>query len=186
VDGLRKAALLLSSLRAEDRAWMLARVHDSERAQLVALLSEVHGLGVSLDAQTLRQLARSDSAEPEPETDVARSSNVASASAGAMHEVLGREPDWLIAIVLRDRPWRWREAFLNLLGTERRMRVQRVLPPGIDVRPRVIEALISAIEARLDEQAAGGWQEPESPRRMRRLSDAVGGLFARRGPRWRK
>jgi hypothetical protein len=186
MDGLRRAALVLSSLRADDRAWMLARVHDTERVRLAELVSEVRGLGLSLDAQTLRQFVHSDGSQLDLEADDARSSNIASASPGAVHEILGREPDWLIAIVLRARPWRWREAFLSLLGAERRRRVGSALPPGIEVRPRVIEALTSAISARLDKQAVNGWRESESSRMLPRLYEAIGGLVKNGGLWWRR
>ena len=155
---LRKAALMLSSLREEDRDWMLAQVGERERERLGSLVSEARSFGALLDAQTLGQLIQPAAAAPV--TAAASETPIDSAAADAVHEVLTREPDWLIAIVLRERPWQWREAFLRLLGTERRLRVQRARPRGAEVRPRVIKALISAIEARLDEQPAA-WQESE-------------------------
>jgi hypothetical protein len=151
---LRKAALMLSSLGEEDRAWMLARVGEQERAQLGPLVSEARSLGVQLDAQTLRQLAQSPAAAA-PASAAVKKGPLDATSAQAVHEVLAREPDWLIALVLRERSWPWREAFLRLLGTERRLHVQRARPQGASqVRPRVIEALIAAIEARLEELPA--------------------------------
>jgi len=185
MDGSRKAALLLSSLREEDRAWLLARVDDSQRTRLAPLLSEVRGLGVSVDPRTLRELAQSDGDAQEPEADDSASASITSASASAVLEALGGEPDWLIAIVLRARPWPWREALLNLLGTERRSSIQKALPSGVEVQPRVIETLVAAIEARLDERAAGWWRDSKAPRGAARLRGAVGNLLKRGVRRWR-
>ena len=160
MDGMRKAALMLSSLRDEDRAWLLAQVGETERSQLGSLLAEVGELGVSLDAQTVRQLVQTSAA---PESDSAPRP-LANASAQSVFEILAHEPDWLIAIVVQARPWKWREPFLVLLGTERRLRVRRARPAA-KVKPRMLEVLIAAVEARLDEQAVPAWEPPEQARR---------------------
>jgi hypothetical protein len=62
---------------------------------------------------------------------------------------------------------------LRLLGTQRRLSVQEAIPAGSDVRPKVVEALVSAIERRLEEQAAFAGRPalpvPEEPARRRLL-----------------
>jgi hypothetical protein len=145
--GYRKAALLLSGLGGRDRDWILARLAAEERGALCALIDELRELGLNPDAPLARELALSAPAAQPPRLSVA-------ASARAAFAVLGREPDWLIALVLRLRPWPWREAFLRLLGTEWRMSVQEALPRDGEVRPKVVQTMIAALERRLEEQAA--------------------------------
>lgn len=160
-QGYRKAALVLSGLAEADRAWMLARVEHEERARLSSLIEELSGLGLAAEDAVVRELA----AEAPPKSQV-------TVDAATALGVLSREPDWLIALVLRARPWPWREELLRLLGTQRRFSVQEAIPAGSDVKPKVVEALVAAIERRLEEQAAFAGQPqpaPEKPARPRRL-----------------
>jgi len=179
-DGLRKAALMLSSLGEADRAWMLSHVGDAERARLDPLVAEARSLGFALDAGTLKDLiqpaagapgARSEAPPPAPAQTA-----LEAADAGAVHDVLANEPDWLIAAVVQMRPWPWREALLRLLGTERRLRVQRARPRNAELRPRTAEALLAALEARLVERAP----EPEAAEPVAPVRHANGVGVARK------
>jgi hypothetical protein len=160
-QGYRKAALVLSGLAEADRAWMLDQIGAEERTRLSSLMLELSALGISADDSLARELAAEAPAK-----------NRVAVDAGTALGVLAREPDWLIALVLRARPWPWREELLRLLGTQRRFSVQEAIPAGTDVKPRVVEALVAAIERRLEEQAAFAGQPqpaPENPARPRRL-----------------
>jgi hypothetical protein len=144
---------MLSSLAGVDRDWMLARLQADEQTGLRVLLEELRGLGLAPSASLVKELALSRAAaEPVPIS--------VAVSAATAFAVLAREPDWLIALVLRLRPWPWRESFLRLLGTEWRMRVQESLPAG-EARPKLVQALMAAVERRLEQQAAFTAEEEE-------------------------
>jgi hypothetical protein len=141
-DGLRKAALALSSLAPGDRAWMLARLDDEQRLKLTALLDELRTLGLEADRALSAELCQ----EPPARTPAATDPR-------ALYAVLEDEPDWMIALVLRVRPGPWREDLLGRLGTERRLGVQHALPADTQVGPKALEALAAAIDRRLQEQS---------------------------------
>jgi hypothetical protein len=152
-DGYRRAALMLSSLGNADRDWILGRLQAEEQTELRVLLEELRGLGLAPSASLVKELALSrPAAEPAPAS--------VAVSAATAFAVLAREPDWLIALVLRLRPWPWRESFLRLLGTEWRMRVRESLPSG-EARPKLVQTLLAAVERRLQEQAAFTSEEEE-------------------------
>jgi hypothetical protein len=148
MEGLRKAALTLANLHEQDRAWLLGRLDAGERARLAPLLGELSELGLSLDPQALAQVidGKADGrgegrrAEPRP---------LASAAPRAVAEALENEPDWLIALVLRGRSGPWRTEVLALLGAERRVRIEKLGRTAPEMKPRMMETLLSAIEARL-------------------------------------
>ena len=103
-------------------------------------------MGLAPGASLVKELMLSrPAADPAPA--------IVAVSAATAFAVLAREPDWLIALLLRLRPWPWRETFLRLLGTEWRMRVQASLPAA-EARPKVVQALLAALERRLQIQAA--------------------------------
>ena len=114
---------------------------------------ELRGLGFAPGASLVRELVASRPAAEAAPAGVA-------VSAATAFAVLAREPDWLIALLLRLRPWPWREPLLRLLGTEWRMRVQESLPAA-EARPKVAQALLAALERRLQAQAAFTSEEEE-------------------------
>lgn len=145
VSGERKAALALSSLVEADRAWMLERLQEPQRARLVALLDELGAMRVSFDRELLKQLGEPEKAPPEVHA-------LETADPRPLLDVLEREPDWLVALVLRARAWPWRSALLERLGTERARRVARVAPDAPALRPKALAALLDALEARVRAQ----------------------------------
>jgi len=148
MEGLRKAALTLANLHEQDRAWLMGRLDVGERARLAPLIGELSELGLSLDPQSLRQVIEGKAgARAEGRRDPG--SSLASAAPRAVAEALEREPDWLIALVLRGRSAPWRTEVLALLGAERRMRIEKLGRTAPEVRPRMLETMLSVIEARL-------------------------------------
>jgi hypothetical protein len=144
---LRKAALTLANLHELDRAWLMGRLDASERARLAPLVGELRSLGLAVDPQALRQAVEGKAdGRVEAPRDEARA--LASAAPRAVFEALEREPDWLIALVLRARAWPWRAELLALLGAERRMRVERLARTTLEVRPRMMQSVLSALEER--------------------------------------
>ena len=139
---LRKAALTLANLHELDRAWLMGRLDASERARLAPLIGELRSLGLSLDPQTVRQVVE-DKGDGRVEARP-----LASAVPRVVAQALEEEPDWLIAIVLRSRSWPWRGEVLSLLGAERRERIERLARMALEVRPSMMETILSVIEER--------------------------------------
>jgi len=180
MSGYRKAALMLASLAESDRAWLLGQLGEKERERLGALLEELRGLGLSADAGML-DLALPREPAPQPASPAPRP--VDAATPQAMHDVLAHEPDWLIAALSRTRAWSWREGFLRLLGTERRLRTQQALPSGVELRPKTVEALLAAVERRLEERLD---LEDETPAEVPPFAAHARKPFWRGGMSWRR
>ena len=149
MEGLRKAALTLANLREQDRAWLMARLEAQERERVAPLLSELRELGLSLDAQSIAQVIEGKAGVPDEEGRRAEARPLAAASPRAVAGALESEPDWLIALVLRGRAGPWRTEVLAALGAERRMRIEKLGRTAPEVKPRMMETLLAAIEARL-------------------------------------
>lgn len=167
--GLRKTALLLHTLRAEDRAWMLKQLPSPHRDEVHALLSELAELGVPADKSLLDEvLANPHAVDTRPAVPLAESSaeRVARAPARVVAPLLQAEPDVLVARVLRLAAWPWREAVLDLAGPTRRRRLQEY---GIDVtngpRTALDDALVDALAGRLG--SSGSESPPTWPARLR-------------------
>jgi hypothetical protein len=148
MEGLRKAALTLANLHEQDRAWLMGRLDAGERARIGPLLGELRELGLSLDPQSLAQAFEGKAGgRGEERRDKARP--LESAAPSAVAEALEREPDWLIAVVLRGCSAPWRREALALLGVERRLRIEKLGRAAPEVSARMMAAMLSAIEARL-------------------------------------
>jgi hypothetical protein len=147
MNGYRKAALALASLGDADRAWMLERLPEPQRARIAPLLDELREMHVPFDRELLKQVAQES---PDP-TDT-----------GALLPVLEQEPDWLIALILRARAWPWRAEFLQRIGVERQISIQRALPGRLELRPKLVAALLAALETRAREQPGERWDAPQA------------------------
>jgi hypothetical protein len=154
LSGERKAALALASLGVEDRAWMLERLPEPPRARVAALLDELREMRVPFDRELAKQLAP----EPVKEQPAKEQRSLDSADVLAVLTALEREPDWLVALVLRARPWPWRAAFLQGIGSERELNIKRALPVAVAVRPKFLAALLAALEEKLREQPREQWE----------------------------
>lgn len=138
-NGDRKAALMLHSLAEEDRGWLLGQLGDADRARLGALIAELASSGMALDRASVRELTSSLESRTTLEL----------ATAEAVHAALADEPDWLVAVVLGARAWRWREALLRLLGAERAARVRSLLARRREGAPAALAALLARLEKRV-------------------------------------
>jgi hypothetical protein len=159
--GLRQAALLLHTLPATDRAWMLSQLPDGQRVQMDRLLAEVAELGVPADPSLLDDVVRDAAgALPasrgalSPTTPVVR--RLSRLSPTLVAELLQGEPDRLIAQLLRLADWDWADEALQRLGPSRKRRVLEAVAalttvgegvarePGLSARDA---ALLEAFEA---------------------------------------
>jgi hypothetical protein len=142
MDGMRTAALALTALCEADRAWMLAQFSRAQQRALRRLLREVRALGLAPDAAALRELT-------EPAPAAPREDRLRTASAPEVHALLREEPDWLIAALLRAGRFPWRKGLLEVLGAERRRRVETALDAALEIRPQALAAAAAALESRL-------------------------------------
>jgi hypothetical protein len=126
----RQAALALHAMNETDRAWALRCLSPAAQAVLRELLDELKALGIP------RGLA-----VPKARRAAIRTAHVMSAT-HAM-QVLGTEPDALIARILALQDWTWRIAFLALLGHER---AGKVLAFCVTPAPALDAALLRAFE----------------------------------------
>lgn len=138
MNGERKAALALASLGDTDRAWMLERLAEPQRARVATLLDELREMRVPFDRELVKQLA------PQPEAPHGLHAFDAQAVLGALED----EPDWLVALVLRARAWPWRAGLLQRLPAERRSRIGRALPHGLELGPKLVAAVLAAVDER--------------------------------------
>ncbi|HWH82086.1 MAG TPA: hypothetical protein VNU71_07595 [Burkholderiaceae bacterium] len=143
---LRRAALVLHGLAANDRDWLLTQLPDASADDLRALLAELEALGMPADPALIRAAVKREDAPAEPAKPAF--GEIAAASAGQMLELLRDEPDRLIAIVISSSNWPWREALLSQLQAERARDVREQalsLNVGARLRGVVLEALSQRI-----------------------------------------
>lgn len=117
----RQAALLLHTLGAADREWVVAQLPPSQRAQALRLLKELGDLGMPGDAALVDDLRGAASPSAAQGGD-----GLAEARAVDVAAVLRNEPDALVARLLRQADWPWRAELLDLLGPSRRRRLEEL------------------------------------------------------------
>jgi len=160
--GARQAALLLHSLAADDREWMLGHVTAGQRAELRELLQELTVLGLQPDRAMLADTLHALDADASGTTQAP-----AAAASGAAHtadtewervrdlpfesvtRVLLAEPDRLIASLLRLGPWPWQAQLFARMTTARQQNLQALLrettdtpTPGAAMRQALLLGLI--------------------------------------------
>ena len=153
----RRAALSLHGLDDEDRAWVLSRLTESQRAELAALVRELDELGFPRHAGAVHgQSVALPSASPE--TVSARSTledRFEAVSPQQLAAGLADESPAVIAWLLARRQWRWTRKFRRRLDRERRRAVAaRLEQPRSAVTERVqrelLELLAQAVGVRAD------------------------------------
>jgi hypothetical protein len=115
----RRAALLLHTVSAADRSWLLAQLSPAERGALEPLLAELRELGIPADRDMLDELGDVSSAAPVPLATPAPRGLFA-ADGRIVAQVLAAEPVDLVARLLACKAWPWREAVLSAQGPNRR------------------------------------------------------------------
>jgi hypothetical protein len=185
----RQAALLLRTVDAADRQWLLARLPDAHRRLLQRLQVELDALGLPADPELLHEVLRNATAAAPVRTDVPGPAGIeqtlAEADPALIAQALSDEPAALVARLLALHDWPWAQALLAALGHEKRRQVMartREAAASLDepagtrsiVRTRFDEQLLSMLVARL---------ERLDPDRIDALpSSAAAGAPAR--PRW--
>lgn len=173
--GTRRAALLLHTVSADDRAWLLSQLPVEERRMMEALLTELHELGIPADRDLLAEVAAAGGAAVLPPPNAGA---LASADPALVAKVLAAEPLALIARVLALGPWAWSGAVLAALSPIRREQLRDRLaavprPDAAQPRSLLDGRLIELLEARVLEAAQ---EEAARPHRVAASSRPTQGV----------
>jgi hypothetical protein len=173
-DTPRRAALLLHSVPAEDRDWLLSQLEPVQRQVVQQLLDELAELGIPAEPQLLDEVVgRIGPVAVDPQaSEIAR---LQQADLAALADWLGREPAGLVARVLRLHDWHWAPGLLQQMGELRRREVQAMLAaaPRAPLRTRGDAQLLALLAQRVAQsrraagpQAAPAWRRwlPWSPK----------------------
>lgn len=144
----RQAALLLHSLDASSRRWVLERLQPQEKSLVAPLLAELSDLGVPADAPWLLSLLE-PAAKPsgEASNDACRR-RIESAAVSDIRRLLDGEPVELVRRLLALGPWPWGAELARSFGLQ---------APAAPKTARAIDsALLAALAQRLAAQEAPG------------------------------
>jgi hypothetical protein len=155
-DGLRAAARKLQSLAPDDRRWLLERLDAGARRRLASVLDEVvdPDAGASAATRPADEAAAAAAAlEAERVGGTEVHGRLNAASPPRVSQLLADEPDWILQAVLGAASWRWTEAFVSTLSTERRLRLARDSAAG-GLAPEALRELCRILADILDEESA--------------------------------
>lgn len=143
-----RIASRLRGLCEADRDWLLGQLTPDDGRRLVEAL-RAHRQEASAPKTSKSNVAPEGQASNEGNTPWTR---LARAGAMEMREVLADAPDWAIAMLVAQ-PWPWSHALLSDFAPER-IRALRALAAELEgVKPRVREAILSEITAKLERAA---------------------------------
>ena len=132
MDGLRRAALALSTLTDRDRRWVLDHLPASQRDSLSPLLREIGGLGLVAEPDLHKRLRDEENrllatsiadGDVLAETAIRRLDEHAPA---VVAQVLADESDATVAALTARFPWRWNVPVMHMLAQRRRERITRL------------------------------------------------------------
>lgn len=134
MDGMRRAALALSTLCARDRDWMLGRLPAAQRERIAPLLQELGGLGLVPEADIHERLR--DEENRQLAAQLAGGDALAEAAIRRLDahapavvvQMMADESDVAVAALTARFPWRWTAAVLQALEPSRRTRIARLVP----------------------------------------------------------
>jgi hypothetical protein len=184
MDGpLRRCALTLHAITAQDRAWVLQRLTGPRRSELERLLGELDTLGIAPDPR-LARAALGNGAAARVAVPVVAAPLPLPAQAALMAQAMAGEPPRLVAHVLLSRDAALCQAVLALMDAPRRRAVQEQVDSlqstNTDFKPprKLSEALALEVERKIAPlreaqqvsavPAQGGWRSS-----WRRLGKAL-------------
>ncbi|HHJ13926.1 MAG TPA: hypothetical protein ENJ79_06045 [Gammaproteobacteria bacterium] len=155
MTGVRRVALYLHGLHADDRQWLLENLDPDDRRKLRSMLTELEQMDVPRDQAWLPDLAGAAvEKEPEPSGPVGAKDyvdKIESADPERIAAVLDHETTAVVVQILNYRMWSWRQFYISRQFVQRRRcLVQALEQPGYRPKPRVQAALLEALAARLD------------------------------------
>lgn len=110
---------------AEDRAWVLQALPDTQRLVLESLLDELRELGIPAQPRLLDGAVQRQPGHAAQPADSLQNLNAAGIE--ALATLLRGEPSMLVARLLRVQAWPWQAAALTRLGGVQRQQVQDAL-----------------------------------------------------------
>ncbi|MBT9503771.1 MAG: hypothetical protein IV092_21190 [Burkholderiaceae bacterium] len=161
-QGMRRSALLLHSVGADDQDWLLDRLADQQQSALRGLLAELDHLGIPSQPDLLREaLPATPAASPVP-VDPAQAliRRLSALSVDRVEGLLREEPIDVIARLLAMAPWPWEAALMQRIPALKQQGVQEHRPSwtaeyAASLAPRrVDQALLRALLQRADEHPA--------------------------------
>ena len=112
--GYRRAALALSALNKDDRAWILENLSSDERIPLATLLTDLERQGIKVPVSEVATLLQkdpgTDEQEPVPVVAITPRERLAEMPVREVFRVLSHEPDWLVGMICGMAKWRWLRA----------------------------------------------------------------------------
>ena len=157
---LHRAALTLHAMAANDRAWVLGALPESQRALLQPLLMELDALGVPKEQALIADLPEAAAVEAHGRPWLL---NLDGEGVAALAVVLAGQPVQLTQALLAMHAWSWRAQLLETFGEEQRRAALVTVdkPP-----PRLQTVILQALRAK--------WQAAQAQRRV-----PAPGLWAR-------
>lgn len=165
---LRRTALLLHGLSADDREWVLANLPRGQADQLRDLLRELTELGMPAEGSLVRSvLTRSPGPTPEPRHE--HQTVLKQASATQLHACLSTESDRLIAAVTCAAEWAWTDELLMKLGQARGEAIRELVRTWRP--PRALQnAALKSLERRVQQLPSSQFSPLLNPREMEKRS----------------
>lgn len=143
-----RIAARLRDLCDADREWLLGQLAPEDGRRLVeALRAQRQRVSAGNAAEGVVG-PKGEATPPEERSEPWK--RLGSAGVSEMRRVLADQPDWAIAIVVATRPWQWSQEFLAGLASERIRALRELAAELAGVKPRVREALLSEIAAKLE------------------------------------
>lgn len=153
MSGVKRAALVLHGLQAEDRAWLIAQLDEAQREPLKKSLGELAALGVPRDASLLHAVLPQETSGDE---ESASHERLMRASAPMVLAALQGQAVEAIAMLLRVQPWPWREAVVQQWSRDFTKK-PGLLEPGFgEPGPSLRKALLDAVAERIGSAPEGG------------------------------
>lgn len=157
-NGYKLAALRLKGISDEDRLWALAHFPDSERQLIEDYICELEGFDLDessmlvqelMNESTLQNISQSRITQVEGDDELYRILN--RANLADIKRLLQGLPLQLVASVLSERRWSWRNKYLQSLPGSRRQELEKLIldkPEQVGVKARMV--LLETMAEELD------------------------------------
>lgn len=154
MSGVRRAALYLHSLHADDRRWLLENLSPDQREQLYAMLNELEQMQVPKDQAWLPDLAKPSALAgtqlPDAEGTENHVARIEAAHPERIAEILDREPSSVVVQILNYHMWSWRQFYISKQYVQKKRRLIQALERSDNrIKPKAQAALLAAFAARL-------------------------------------
>ena len=149
IDAYENSAKRLMDASTEDRAWVLAQLSPEDRIRIVASFRDLVERSDENHSETERVI---------PDLDLRQAASMqesypalGSADVASIVNILSNEPDWIVAMLVRDARWSWVEGFLEAVEPARLGRIECWVRIGREtIRPAVIEHLLKQVNQKLE------------------------------------